>query len=46
MHREITDYDALRREALRLRARAMADLWARLAAALSPRVPKLFPADF
>jgi hypothetical protein len=46
MHGKITEYDAIRRDARRLRARAMAAFWRRLVDTLSPRVPKLFPAEF
>ena len=39
-------YELALREARQLRARAIADLWQRLREKLSPRVPKLFPAEF
>lgn len=40
------DHDAVLREARRLRARAIADLWQRLVAQLSPLPPRLFPDEF
>lgn len=46
MQNHMTDYDALVREARILRARAIYDLWNQLVERVSPRVPKLFPAQF
>lgn len=46
MQGQDVDLDAILRDANRLRARAFADFWQQLVERLSPRVPKLFPAQF
>lgn len=46
MQNQMNDYDALVREARILRARAISDFWHQLVERISPRVPKLFPAQF
>ena len=46
MSNQAINYDAILRDAKRLRARAIADFWQRLTETLSPRLPKLFPAEF
>ena len=46
MNDQTINYDAIMRDAKRLRARAIADFWQQLTEKLSPRLPKLFPAEF
>lgn len=46
MINQAIEYDAILRNAHMLRAQAFADFFRRMAAQLSPRMPKIFPAEF
>lgn len=45
MRDQAVNYDAILRDAKRLRARAIAEFWQHLTETLSPRLPKLFPSE-